>query len=280
MKQIITTIAVLAAAITLSSCASSVADFTTDQQAAIAVTTKVQVKASLAGTRAGSSSAIKETWNNQDWIYVNAAGKDTYFKADENSADATFTLSGSSADWKDGVAYAAYPKSVRLIDGEASFSFAGQTGLLEDIDRYDLMTSKSTVSNGSATFSFKNEASVISLSNKVLYEGAKFAQVVLSGEGFSSDVTLSTANGRLEVTPNGNKELVVNNPSVKDGNIYIALFAGSGKINLDVYGTDGSHFFASMDAAQLSAGNITSADALNWDGGLEITFAPSVENWN
>lgn len=280
MKQIISTLALaFAVAAAMSSC-TSVADINIENapvQNPSAI--NVDVKASLPGTRAGND-LIKSEWNSQDWIYVSSNGYHNYFKANEAGTDASFTISGNSANWSDGVAYAFFPKSIKLDNNAARFSFAGQTGLYEDLDRFNVMTSKSTVSNGSATFTFSQQTTVLAISKDVLYKGGKFSQIVISGENVSSDIDISVANGNVEINPAGNSDIVVNNPTVKDDMVFIALIALAGAINIDVFSTDGAHFFTTLDASDLVAGSVNSTENANWDGGIEITFNPSVESWN
>ena len=278
MKQIITTLAVVLATIAISSC-TSVSDLELVSAPAASASVKVDVTASIPATRA-TSSVIKSEWTSQDWIYVSNNGKDTYFKANESGIDASFSISGSSSDWTDGVAYAAYPKSVKLVNNVASFSFAGQTGLFEDLDKFNLMTSKTNVVSGSANFTFKSHVAVLAISKDVLYSGTKFSQIVVSGENFSSEIAVSVESGNFEISAVGGKELVVNNPTIQDGMVYVALYATSGDLDVDVYGTDGAHFFTTINASELVAGSVMSTEDANWDGGIEITFNPSVENWN
>ena len=278
MKQIISTLAVLFAALAFSSC-SSVSDIDIDQAPANSVNINVDVKGSLLGTRADNDQ-IKGEWNSQDWIYVSSNGKHNYFKANETGTDASFTISGDSTNWSDGAAYAFFPKSIKLVDNKAHFSFSGQTGFYEDLENFDIMTSKSNVDNGCATFSFEQHSTVIAISKDILYRGGKFSKIVISGENVSSDVNIAVNNGSIQINPDGNNEIVVNNPTVKDDMVFVAFFALVGIINIDVFSTDGAHFFTTLDASELVTGSVNSTENANWDGGIEITFNPSVEGWN
>lgn len=277
MKQVLIIIAAALSALAMSSC-SSVADIDIDNASSKAVSVFVDVKASLLGTRSNND-PIKSEWNSQDCITVSSNGHSYTFKANECGPDASFTVSGSSSSWSDGAAFAFFPKSILLEDNIAHFSYSGQSGLSEDLEQFDVMTSSSIVSNGSVTFSFNQQSSVIAISKSMLYEGSKFDKIVISGENISSEIDIETEDGNVEITPSGNNEIVVNNPSVKDNLVYVAFFVKSGKVNVDVYASDGAHFFTTLDASQLTPGSVTSLENAEWDGGIEVSFDASA-NWN
>lgn len=277
MKQVLIIIAAALSALAMSSC-SSVADIDIDNASSKAVSVFVDVKASLLGTRSNND-PIKSEWNSQDCITVSSNGHSYTFKANECGPDASFTVSGNSSSWSDGTAFAFFPKSILLEDNIAHFSYSGQSGLSEDLEQFDVMTSSSIVSNGSVTFSFNQQSSVIAISKSMLYEGSKFDKIVISGENISSEIDIETEDGNVEITPSGNNEIVVNNPSVKDNLVYVAFFVKSGKVNVDVYASDGAHFFTTLDASQLTPGSVTSLENAEWDGGIEVSFDASA-NWN
>lgn len=258
MKQVLIIIAAALSALAMSSC-SSVADIDIDNASSKAVSVFVDVKSSLLGTRSNND-PIKSEWNSQDCITVSSNGHSYTFKANECGPDASFTVSGSSSSWSDGAAFAFFPKSILLDNNTAHFSYAGQSGLFEDLEQFDVMASASTVSNGSVTFSFNQQSSVIAISKKMLYEGSNFSSIVISGDTVSS-------------------EIVINNPAVKDNMVYVAFFVKSGKVNVDVYATDGAHFFTTPDASMLIPGSVTSMENAEWDRGIEVSFDASA-NWN
>lgn len=280
MKTIFTlSFAALIAAVSFSSCQS----VSIEPDTLPSMEAKVQVQGVIPSTRAASDCSIKSEWTSEDWIYVFNGGKHSYFRANEAGSDASFTMNGSSVDWVDGTAYAAYPKSVKLDNGVCKFSFGGQTGLFEDLCKFNLMTASAPITKGTGTFSFESHAAVIAISaEELLYSGTSVSQVVISGENFSSSVTLSANGGAIEVSPNAASNLVVNNPSIdEDGYIYIALYPTEGPVSVDVYDNGRGHFFCTLDnAADLAAGMVTDITEAGWDGGVEISFNPSVSDWN
>lgn len=282
MKSILaTSLSVLFAAVALSSC-TSVSDIEPASLPEVSAPRSAQVIGIIPGTRSISGTSVKSEWTSEDWIYAYNNGKHTYFRANEEGSDASFTLSGSASDWADGVAYAAYPKSVKFTDGQYKMSFQGQSGSYSGLDRFNLMTSKSRVSNGAASFTFTSQTAVLAIpAEEIMYTGTKATKVVVSGENFSSIVNVSIADGDIKVVAEGNTELSVNSPAVEDGMIFVALVPTTGSLTVDLYDNIGGHFFCTVaDATTLTAGTIHDLSDAKWDGGIEITFSPSVANWN
>lgn len=280
MKAILaTSLSVLFAAVALSSC-QSVSDIdVVDANAFASSLHSAQVTGSIPGTRANDGS-FKSEWTSEDWIYTYNNGKHSYFRANEAGTDASFS-SSTNLEWADGVAYAAYPKSVKFTDGSYRMSFAGQTGLLEDVDRFALMTAKAYVTKGNANFAFESHASVLAIpAEELMYNGSSASKVVVSGENFSSVVNVSIVDGDIKVSAEGDSELVVNSPSMENGYIFVALVPAAGELNVDLYDNIGGHFFTSINGESLVAGSISDLSDANWDGGIEITFNPSVSNWD
>ena len=282
MKTILAiSLSVLSAALTAASC-TSVSDIEPATLPDVSGVHAANVTGIIPSTRAISGSSVKSEWTSEDWIYAYNSGKHSYFKANEEGSDSSFTLSGSDSDWSDGVAYAAYPKSVKFNDGKYRMSFQGQSGLYTGLDRFNLMTSKSRVSDGEASFTFTSRVAVLAIpAEDIMYSGTKATKVVVSGENFSSVVSVDITGGDFSITAEGNEDLVVNSPSVEDGMIFVALVPTSGSLSVDLYDNIGGHFFSSIaDAGSLPTGSIHDMSGEKWDGGIEITFSPSVANWD
>lgn len=282
MKTILAiSLSVLSATITAASC-TSVSDIEPATLPEVSGVHAAKVTGIIPSTRAISGSSVKSEWTSEDWIYAYNGGKHSYFKANEEGSDSSFTLSGSDSDWSDGVAYAAYPKSVKFNDGKYRMSFQGQSGLYTGLDRFNLMTSKSRVSDGEASFTFTSRVAVLAIpAEDIMYSGTKATKVVVSGENFSSVVSVDINGGDFRISAEGNEELVVNSPSVEDGMIFVALVPTSGSLSVDLYDNIGGHFFSSIaDAGSLPTGSIHDMSGEKWDGGIEITFSPSVANWD
>lgn len=282
MKTILAiSLSVLSAALTAASC-TSVSDIEPATLPELSGVHAAKVTGIIPSTRAISGSSVKSEWTSEDWIYAYNGGKHSYFKANEEGSDSSFTLSGSDSDWSDGVAYAAYPKSVKFNGGKYRMSFQGQSGLYTGLDRFNLMTSKSRVSDGEASFTFTSRVAVLAIpAEDIMYSGTKATKVVVSGENFSSVVSVDITGGDFRISAEGNEELVVNSPSVEDGMIFVALVPTSGSLSVDLYDNIGGHFFSSIaDAGSLPTGSIHDMSGEKWDGGIEITFSPSVANWD
>lgn len=283
MKSILaTSLSVLLAAVASISC-SSVSDIEPTGLPEFQAVRSAKVTGIIPTTRATYGSTVKSEWNGEDWIYTYNNGRHSYFRANEEGSDSSFTLSGNDSDWSDGVAYAAYPKSVKFSDGRYVMSFNGQNGTLSTAStKYNLMTSKSEVVDGEASFTFTSQTAVLAIpAEDIMYSGTRATKVVVSGENFSSLVCVSIEDGEIIVRNEGRTELVVNSPSVEDGMIFVSLLPTSGSLSVDLYDNIGGHFFCSIaDASALTAGSIHDLGESKWDGGIEITFNPTVGSWD
>ena len=244
--------------------------------AASAARQNVEVNGIIGGTKAVSAS-LKSEWSENDWIYVSNNGVSSYFKANEGSSFSSFSVCGQLGSWTDGEAYAIFPKSVKLEGGAASFSLSGQNGSINNIDRYFLMTSASTVKNGEVTFAFESQVSVLAIDvNEILYNEGTLTKVVVNGA--CSSLEISAAAGAISVSGiEGSIEIV--NPIVNDGVVYIAVRSESSELSVDLYDSIGSHFFASIEGG-LQNGELYDITDAEWNGGLEITFNPSVVDYD
>lgn len=282
MKTILAiSLSVLSAALTAASC-TSVSDIEPATLPEVSGVHAAKVTGIIPSTRALSGSSVKSEWTSEDWIYAYNGGKHSYFKANEEGSDSSFTLSGSSSDWSDGEAYAAYPKSVKFTEGKYKMTFQGQNGTYDGLYRFNLMTSKATVRNGEASFTFSSRVAVLAIpAEEILYNDTKATKVVVSGENFSSVVSVDINGGDFRISAEGNEELVVNSPVVEDGMIFVAIVPTTGSLSVDLYDNIGGHFFSSIaDAGTLSTGTIHDMSGEKWDGGIEITFNPSVADWD
>lgn len=228
-----------------------------------------------------SNEAIKNEWQEFDWIYVNVAGKDTYYRADEQGSFSSFSICGT-AEFAEGTAYAIYPKSVLLRAGYASFDLNNQNGSKDNLQKYALMTAAAPFAEGTASFSFQNHIAGLEISlPEYIGENEVVTSAVLSGDNLSNEVKIRTNGTSINVVPGEYSSIEIVNPETENGNLYMAYLAGSCEtLTITIRTSEGGLFWADINnAAFHTAGCIEHLNNLKWEGGYEICFSPTVAGW-
>ena len=270
----------IAALLTVLTCSCAMTDNYTpaevEKQAQIETLT---IMAGFNGTKADNS-VLKNSWNTSESIaVVSERGESRFLSINSGDvvefASCTKSFDASSVN-------AVYPYIQNVSNG-ASFSFAGQNGSLENINKFNLMTASGSVRNGMANLSFSNRISVIRISN-INLDGCRaenFKSLELNG--VAETVNIISENGNINITPADNGKITVNSPAILTSDVYVAFFADNttSSIEIAVYDAMGGEWFFTLDnGSAFQAGQVYNVENVTFKGGYPISFNPSVENWD
>lgn len=239
----------------------------------------------LGGTKGiAANSSYKTAWTENDFVRVYNNGDAYMYAADAEGMAATFSVAGGNTPRLSGAAYAFYPSSVNLMNGQGEFSLNGQKGKFEELNRYFLMTSAAQVEeDGYLPFSFNEHISVLAISMKgIQYPDARVKNVVISGNGVSSKLAISAQNGQIRVSGADNSAIEVLSPVYNGENtFFVAIYnEGAQDVNIDIMDDMDGHFFATVSGSRMSAGQITNIFSSELNGGYSINFSADVADWN
>lgn len=270
----------IAAILTVLTCSCAMTDnYTPAQVEKQAQIETLTILAGFNGTKADES-VFKNNWNTSESIaVVSERGESRFLSINSGNvvefASCTKSFDASSVN-------AVYPYIQNVSNG-AEFSFAGQNGTLENINKFNLMTASGSVRNGLANLTFNNRIAVLCLSNVTL-DGCR-AENIKSIElnGVAESVEVKSENGSINITPADNGKITVNNPSLFTSDIYVAFFADNttSSIEIAVYDAMGGEWFLTLDnGSAFQAGQVYNVENVSFKGGYPICFNPSVENWD
>lgn len=239
----------------------------------------------LGGTKSDAArSSFKTSWDANDFVRVYNKDNAYTFYADAEGMATTFTAANEEDVRLSGDAYAFYPASVELANGQGAFSLAGQNGKIEQINRYFLLTAASKVeTNGYLPFSFNEHVTVLSISlEDIINPEARVQKVVLSGNGVSSKLSIDAQNGQIRVSGADNSPVELVSPTLNaKSTFFVALYnEGAQDVHIDVVDNMEGHFFATVSGASLSAGQIANISSFDFDGGYVINFSADVAEWS
>lgn len=270
----------IAALLTVLTCSCAMTDnYTPAQVEKQAQTETLTIMAGFNGTKADNS-VFKNNWNTSESIAVVSERGESRFLSINSGDVVEFASCTKSFDASS--VTAVYPYIQNVSNG-AAFSFAGQNGTLENINKFNLMTASGSVRNGLANLTFNNRIAVLCLSNVTL--DACRAENIKSIElnGVAESVEVKSENGSINITPADNGKITVNNPSLFTSDIYVAFFADNttSSIEIAVYDAMGGEWFLTLDnGSAFQAGQVYNVENVTLKGGYPITFNPGVENWN
>lgn len=237
------------------------------------------IMAGFNGTKSDET-VLKNSWNTSESIaVVSERGESRFLSINSGDvvefASCTKSFDASSVN-------AVYPYIQNTSNG-AAFSFAGQDGSIENINKFNLMTASGSVRNGLANLTFNNRISVIRLSN-INLDGCRaenFRSLELNG--VAETVNVKAENGNINITPADNGTITVNNPAILGNDVYVAFFADNTttSIEIAVYDAMGGEWFYTLDnGSAFQAGQVYNVENVSFKGGYPISFNPSVENWD
>lgn len=270
----------IAAILTVLTCSCAMTDNYTpaevEKQAQIETLT---IMAGFNGTKADES-VFKNNWNTSESIAVVSERGESRFLSINSGNVVEFASCTKSFDANS--VNAVYPYIQNVSNG-AEFSFAGQNGTLENINKFNLMTASGSVRNGLANLTFNNRIAVIRISNVTL-DGCR-AENIKSIElnGVAESVEVKSENGNINISPAENGKITVNNPSLFSSDVYVAFFADNttSSIEIAVYDAMGGEWFFTLDnGGAFQAGQVYNVENVILKGGYPITFNPGVEDWD
>lgn len=245
----------------------------------------VILRAQIAGTKSSAESAVKDEWNNDDYVIVANQKIQSLFRSNGAGKVAEFIPAAGDAKSLEGSkVYSVFPNIARLDAAGQTFSFANQNGSLANIQAYSLMTGEGQVSNSLAKISFESQVAVIRLHDVIFHtlSGASIRTASISGEGISEKYTVSLAEDGVKVEPKGDSNTItVNNPNL-DEDVYIAFIPSQDTKAVEIVANDnmGGHFFYTLSLADgFQAGQTYTLEGDIMEGGYEITFCPIVMDW-